>query len=107
MKKTRTIEVTESYKSCDFCDKPARYDRCFICGSDMCEDHRKEFDVINYDLVYICPDCEHKDYTKLRTLNNKYMRLCKVGENISKQIRDEINKLNETDGEKYDSDSRN
>jgi len=93
MKKTRTIKVTESYRSCDFCNNQAQYEKCFICEKETCKDHAKQFDVIDYDLVYICPDCEHKDYTKLKKLNDKYMRLCKAGVSLSEQIKEEINRL--------------
>lgn len=94
MQKIRTIVKEESYNCCDFCDNRAQYHKCFICGKDMCENHMKEFDVIDYDLVYICPECEKRDYTELKKLNDKYMRLCNVGEKVTRKIREEIDKLN-------------
>lgn len=95
MRKTRTVEKIEEYNSCDFCDNPAQYRRCFICDSEMCEDHMKEFDIIDYDLVYICPVCEKKDFTDLKKMNDKYIKLCRVGEKLTDKINDEIDKLKE------------
>ena len=37
------------------------------------------------EVVYICPDCENKDYTELKKLNDKYMKLCKVVERLKNE----------------------
>lgn len=97
MLKTRTITKTEEYNSCDFCENPAQYHTCFICGKSMCEDHLKEFDVIEYDLEYVCPDCLKKEFTELAKLNKKYMKLCEVGKRVSSAIQEEVRRLKELD----------
>jgi len=60
----------------------------------MCEDHLTEFDVIEYDLEYVCPECKNKDYAELKKLNDMYMKLCEVGERLQKKIAVEIERLN-------------
>lgn len=95
MQKVRTVETIEIYTSCDFCDNKAQWRKCFICDKDMCEDHMKEFDIIDYDLVYICPECENKNFTELKKLNDNYMQLCASGTDILQKIQIEIDSLNE------------
>lgn len=64
MRKTRTVEKTEEYNGCDFCDNPAQYRRCFICDSEMCEDHMKEFDIVDKILNCLTIDDDLRNHLK-------------------------------------------